>query len=129
MPRWLSSLLPKPRLNWPRWLPLALVFWLLSGLCFTLAIQGVLSLQSQRQLNLLRIQDAALIDSASRLMQHHLQEVHTALRTLAHAPVIQRLAAHPRDSALRDEVGRFMRTVVDEAQIYDQLRFIDRRGM
>lgn len=105
------------------------MFWVLSGLCFTLAIQGVLSLQSQRQLNLLRIQDAALIDSASRLMQHHLQEVHTALCALAHAPVIQRLAAHPRDPALRDEVGRFIRTVMDEAQIYDQLRFIDRRGM
>lgn len=129
MPRWLSSLFPTLHLSLPRWLPQALVFWLLSGLCFTLAIQGMLSLQSQRQLNLLRIQDAALIDSASRLMQHHLQEVHTNLRTLAHAPIIQQLAAHPRDAELRAEAGRFMRTVVDEAQIYDQLRFIDRRGM
>lgn len=102
---------------------------LLLALGLTLAVHATLALQAERQLSLLRTQDAALIDSVSRLMHHHLREVHAGLRTLAQAPVIQRLAAHPRDPALRAEASGYMRAVVEETQIYDQLRFIDPQGM
>ncbi|MDX9844416.1 MAG: diguanylate cyclase [Aquabacterium sp.] len=129
MPRWTSPPSPALRAVIPRWLLNAALFWLLSGLGFTLAIHGLLSLQAERQVNLLRTQDATVIEGASRLLQHHLQGIHTDLRILTQTPIIQQLAKHPHDPALRAEAGHFMRTVVDEAQIYDQLRFIDQQGM
>lgn len=106
-----------------------LMFSLLSVLCFTLLVQGVLSLQAKRQQDTLRVQDEALINSAHHLLSLHLQVVHTDLRILSSTPIIQRLAAHPQHPELRAETIRFLRNVVREARIYDQLRFIDARGV
>lgn len=127
--RRLSLSLPAARSKPQPWWVQGALFSLLSVLCFTLLVQGVLSWQAQRQRDTLRAQDETLIDSAHHLLSHHLQVVRTDLRILASTPITQRLAAQPQQPDLRGEAIRFLRTVVHEAQIYDQLRFIDAHGM
>lgn len=129
MLRWPSSLLPPSRTECLRWVPAAALFSCLSILLFTLVVLGTLSLQAQQQRSTLRTQDVALVDSASRLLSQRLQEVHTDLRTWAHTALIQRVAAEPHNPGARTDAARFMRNVGQEAQIYDQLRFIDVKGM
>lgn len=122
-------MIPAARNEGLRGLPLALLFSILSALGLTLLVYSVLSLQAQQERSTLRVQDAALMDSARRLLSHRLQEVHTDLRTLAHTPIIRSLAGQPHHAQVRTDAARFMSAVVQEAQIYDQLRFIDQHGM
>lgn len=105
-----------------------LLAFLFSGAAFSVLVYGVLKLQANQQLAALKVREAAKVEIAGSVLARHFQEAVADLQTLTHSPEITQLIARD-DPGSRALARRLFTTVVDEKKFYDQIRYIDTRGM
>ena len=109
----------------------ALRFFLISfssgALLFTLAMKVGLYINAKNDLNLLKISHAAKVENARIVLDGRFERVVSDVRTIANTPSVQLLVAENKEIQ-RDHVGHLFMAFSREQKIFDDIRFLDKKG-
>lgn len=101
--------------------------YLPSAAVIVVLLLAVLHVQVERQMNILRVQEAGQVQVAAQFLSHDMESVTSDLLVLAHAPAMS-IFLENGNELNRARLTELFRHVSDEKRLYDQIRFIDADG-